>query len=58
MTYSRDMKKNNPQIENLFVSNINENAEEIKAIAAFQKLSKEDLCQMKREYLASIAAAN
>lgn len=49
---------NNPQIENLFVSNINENAEEIKAIAAFQKLSKEELRQMKREYLASIAAAN
>ena len=47
---------NKALIEALFVEFINANAEKIKGLAAFQKLTKEELMKLEREYLASIAA--
>ena len=52
-------KKEKVEMETIFVSFIDEsienvlvaNAELIKALAAFQKLTKEDLAQLKHDYL-------
>ena len=42
-------------LESMMVSFVNENAEKIKALAAFQKLTKAEMMKLKEEFMASIA---
>ena len=42
-------------LESMMISFVNENAEKIKALAAFQKLTKAEMMKLKEEFMASIA---
>ena len=42
-------------LESMTVSFVNENAERIKALAAFRKLSKNQMLKLKEEFMASLA---
>jgi hypothetical protein len=42
-------------LESMIVSFVNQNAEKIKALAAFQKITKAEIMKLKEEFMASIA---